>query len=871
MPRDRRFQYERTLYFVSIQLTASFNARERSHVAQACTNIALGGPIRSAQQLRERRGVGEKTIANITGSRVAAETAFPGQLGAAPARGRFASFGPAVLVALLDTSADGDNGSSSAEGALALSELRVRARALMEPSFAVNEGTRIDVENFILASLESGSWSPTQERVVKSFQRHGEKHVLLSQEGTRTATRMKQEAALPPEQRASEAPLIDTTSSTAPGSASVALLVDSREGGQEHLKRLCDFFARASLPMRTRSLPSGDYMFVVIEEGKRDRVLPLIIERKTASDFGESVRDGRYPRQLETMKVAVTCLRGIPGTSLQDPMSVILLEGRVFQECICGCRCTPGCREAGYPHVDDVKEKVRSLQEKGLLVQTDHMHGTAAYFQEWHKLFVQLLHVRKDLSLPTYETYRTALRGKSRSADYGAMEKFVARDSEPVNAGKDGGSFSSASDYQVPTGASCQAAGSTRVVAQDRASLAALRDRLMEVDMSTLKQWCMDRGYRYSGSKSSLASELAFGKPLPPLLLARKKQKLWCPRRNSSLAAMLVCMDRGDVGAEWTKDEIMSAAEASDLSDQSVFGEGAGTGKPFHYDGWSGFQMNMLADEVGEGGLAAKVRRSRPTRFILTQRGRKVARAVHQDAHFWPTPCKCGLVVMHEDDSDLRSALAEYSQRGRKVRKRSRQTVITLSGRGKLATAAAEESPSCSAQPGVLSAAAEVSFEGSLEAGSQGRLGGGGAAGASSSARATFAFDPYAPDPWLDAASDDDREPAAVAPDPPRGSSLSSRILETTGVTKTVTAAAAAVAAAAAEVIVIHSPERRSFSKAEDRGGAIGDTPATDPPPPAVPGAGKRSRADGRETKAATAVPVCVPEDDRGGAIIDLT
>ena len=79
----------------------------------------------------------------------------------------------------------------------------------------------------------------------------------------------------------------------------IVLVVDNREDPlfRDRLKMYCD---DDKVPFEERELPSGDYLFVTRDE----KVIPLVIERKSWSDFADSVMGrGKANRRLDCVSI----------------------------------------------------------------------------------------------------------------------------------------------------------------------------------------------------------------------------------------------------------------------------------------------------------------------------------------------------------------------------------------------------------------------------------------------------------------------------------------------------------------------------------------------------------------------------------------
>lgn len=80
----------------------------------------------------------------------------------------------------------------------------------------------------------------------------------------------------------------------------IILLIDDREPMKE---RLIDIMKEQNIVAINRTLPMGDYMWI-IKEGNEEKILPYIVERKTWDDFNESIITGRFDNQKKLLKLS---------------------------------------------------------------------------------------------------------------------------------------------------------------------------------------------------------------------------------------------------------------------------------------------------------------------------------------------------------------------------------------------------------------------------------------------------------------------------------------------------------------------------------------------------------------------------------------
>ena len=96
-----------------------------------------------------------------------------------------------------------------------------------------------------------------------------------------------------------------------------------------------------------------------------------------------------------------------------------------------------------------------------------------------------------------------------------------------------------------------------------------------------------------------------------------------------------------------TKDELVDAAEASQLSEKGIKPRGAATsvnaGKVFQYDGWSGFRKYLAQAPAGHDAPMCSTWGKNPVHIRLTDEGAALAARLHAAAEA-RGDCSCGLI-----------------------------------------------------------------------------------------------------------------------------------------------------------------------------------------------------------------------------------
>ncbi|KAH8071738.1 hypothetical protein JL721_4241 [Aureococcus anophagefferens] len=168
--------------------------------------------------------------------------------------------------------------------------------------------------------------------------------------------------------------------SGAPSPDDVVVLVDEREGGGDahHLPTIATFLKDEGVAYETRRLPTGFGDYAVARRradlaGDRvDGVYPMLLERKSAVDVADSLRDGRWAKQHDAMRRTADRFPG--GAAL-----VYVVEGdparHVHTACGCGCLGVGSC---GNPNLAAVAAAVDARERSGVeIARTGDVRATA--------------------------------------------------------------------------------------------------------------------------------------------------------------------------------------------------------------------------------------------------------------------------------------------------------------------------------------------------------------------------------------------------------------------------------------------------------------------------------------------------------------
>ena len=393
---DRRYRYMRGLWSkASSASVANYREKEFQHLCKALARISV-----AAQHLPDRHSV----INTVRGCGDGIEELlheFDDAAGdnRAPRRGQYCGAAAALLVALLEETerAEGIDPHAAEAGVMGKLNLLQAAAGICEQPFlsrqlyeaAAAVGAK---EPRCAAAQQLASLCTLQ--FVKEMQR---KKLCVTHEAFRLTDEGRRRAA---ELRAAgEAAAAGPRHShlrIQPGERlAVLLLVDEREGGgaQHHLSEIASALRRHGCRFETRVLPQGlgDYQFVIADGGvggatgagvARERVVPRIIERKSAPDVGASLKDGRWAKQQAAMRRARDERFG--GAASLEYIIEGELKDALHPTChACqGCphRGVGGCPAQGYPSIEVVDAELRALEARGYIVtRTASLLATAAH------------------------------------------------------------------------------------------------------------------------------------------------------------------------------------------------------------------------------------------------------------------------------------------------------------------------------------------------------------------------------------------------------------------------------------------------------------------------------------------------------------
>ena len=574
---DRRDAYCRILWDHAESLRR-FGHDERARVGAVTAMVRMathGAPIRNAAQAREVYRVGDRLVELFEALPSVPTTE----------RGKFSTAALAMVSVLYEEN-----------GLVGMGDLIARAGKRLESGRCFASLAQITEQPGSCVAwaqmtplLEAGSLGWVKKRQRKALA--GGCAFELTDEGRRKAGDViRKRRGVGSEQRGA-------LRSWGLSGASFFVAVDDREGGGDRhsLGALCRRLELEKVPHETRTLRSGDYLFVRKRDGE---FCGQVVERKTAVDLADSIRDGRWQHQYRSMEKTFIDER----TSLVTKI-VYLVEGKpehfVHTACGCGCR---GVGRCGNPTVDECRAAL-AQKESLPFVEVKRVNDERASARYLASCLASLA----SLEEPTTT--------KRPNVDHSLSEK---RQKTPPKKSKKPPALTS--DLRRAAEAWAEHDVTT----------------LGKFTLPTLKALCQATGATMSGSKKDLLVRLL--EPPEPAILAKRRlqEDLYVPRDKSCGHAILCALEKaernGQVGL--TKDILMNLAEKTGVCATSLY-EQVG---PMGYDGWS-----CAKDLVGKGEppICQKKKNLYSLRTysavsqngIASDSGRDVAIALHFKAH----------------------------------------------------------------------------------------------------------------------------------------------------------------------------------------------------------------------------------------------
>ncbi|XP_067657194.1 uncharacterized protein [Haliotis asinina] len=365
--RDLRYLFMRGL----IQRERWQRTRQYLKSAAECTSRAIvslelaDSPIKSVSQAKTLEGIGGETLQRLKEIQEKKEKSMD-----RPNDGKFVSSAGAILVSLLDLTEQVER--SGDDVALIPEEvLKCEAKSICEEIFLGDDTGFCQAWWRIEVLIKRGLITRRQRQREPVYQlmelgRHSANRLRSDRNAVFPKSKLlKSPRSFPPQQKSAEAKLPSQSQESFlytndTGSDGIILEVDTQEmGGDrvglgEHCKRLED----AGVRYRSCRLPCGDYRWVWRCDGG-EMMIPLLMERKRADDIANSLKDGRFWRQVTKM---VEWKEDFKQKDISARL-VYVIEGdpgNYVVKCRDGCR---GVGRCGNPNLAQVQLAMKDLEE----------------------------------------------------------------------------------------------------------------------------------------------------------------------------------------------------------------------------------------------------------------------------------------------------------------------------------------------------------------------------------------------------------------------------------------------------------------------------------------------------------------------------
>eukprot|EP00980_Cylindrotheca_fusiformis_P008118 scaffold1727_cov133-Cylindrotheca_fusiformis.AAC.21 len=348
----------------------------------------------------------------------------------------------------------------------------------------------------------------------------------------------------------------------------ICLAVDNREGGgpKKKLHFMCNKLDTLKIPYFVCSLNMGDYCFFA-----GNKLLPVIIERKSIQDIAQSIYDGRWANQKKRM------YQGQYVFGYNNCCMAYIIEGRKdTQELSDGYI---GQRQFNVSS-EALDQAIEELESEGVLHPIPHRTSDHSMVElsRWAMRMLQDYRDKKLEVTYTYEEFQNEVKKIPSSVDFSRIARDMAKGGRPKTALE-------SSDTPVK---SEKKPGAKQTRLEFGKAKATMND-YKGWTVAQLQKQCSDWGLPKGGKKADLIDRLNGPRP-PKVLLQRKARDLYVPSRyNTCATALLVALwlEQRNAGADWKgmpKEELYALAESLNISKDPFSGISTGV---FKYDGWS--------------------------------------------------------------------------------------------------------------------------------------------------------------------------------------------------------------------------------------------------------------------------------------------
>ncbi|CAJ1953918.1 unnamed protein product [Cylindrotheca closterium] len=402
--------------------------------------------------------------------------------------------------------------------------------------------------------------------------------------------------------------------------SNLVLCMDFREGGgaTRVLHQMCNDLDSIQLPYFVASLSIGDYVFF-----HKDKLLPVLIERKSIEDLAQSIYDGRWQSQKKRM------YQGQHVFGYGNAILIYIVEGKQEHHLVTGGFIGSTRFKISLERLNDEIEK---LSHDGFeVLRTASPSSTLHELSKWAKTIDQQVETGILKPKYTYEEFREEVSKIPPNTDFSriakdhyrqrkerdiAQETIVVVDSsdddndDDADDGNKNGSdlptpqnhhslAQSVASKPLPSIASVvKRSSSTTAIdiakeIKQRATTAfpkAEHPDYSKWTRAALVKECLQIGLTKSGSRHDLIQRLQGPRP-PTLWIQRKTQGHWVPARpDSSGTALMVALwllqqEHPTETEGFRKADICKKADKLNISREPFVGGKKSFGQ--FYDGWS--------------------------------------------------------------------------------------------------------------------------------------------------------------------------------------------------------------------------------------------------------------------------------------------
>ena len=426
----------------------------------------------------------------------------------------------------------------------------------------------------------------------------------------------------------------------------IVLGMDFREGGggTKVLHNMCNKLDWTKLPYFVAPLTIGDYVFF-----HKDKLLPLLVERKSVQDVAQSIHDGRWQRQKQRM------YHGQFAFGYRSCRLAYIIEGKQEKHQVTGGYIGNGAHKIS---LELLNAEIENLKHEGFeVVRTTSPEHSMFELSRWTQRIAKDVEAGKITACLTYQEFLEKCKAISKETDFSRLAKhaYQERMKEESNCQSPSGitplddsptindSLKRRLSYseQIRTEDSKPKAMKTDVTSHSKATTIkrsfnfGSQGKVVHYSSLTttaLKQECDKYGFPKSGSRDAMIAKLIGPKP-PNVWLKRKLRKEYVPPRHNVagtaiLVAMFLLHEEQPDSTDFSKEEIYVKAEALNIKKNPFSGGTTQTG-PYHYDGWSSMKELLKGDPP----LVTKNK----NRFRLTRAceisGYPLAAAMHKWCH----------------------------------------------------------------------------------------------------------------------------------------------------------------------------------------------------------------------------------------------